>query len=196
MFAQKKRFALTFQRAKHVGKPARCREVEVRRRLVQKKNVRVHGPGTQKRDQLPFAAGKRVDAAVFQMFQMKDAEGFAHTFADLRLRQSVIFQTERDFGGTVDGEKLTARVLKDGCGKFADLSDAQIRRVFSVQTAKALQFALIKLRDQAIDAAKKRGFAAAAAAAEYDAASVRDLSRDVLQRLLRLPGILKVQLEI
>ena len=69
--------------------------------------------------------------------QMKDPEGILHPLTDFILRQTVIFKAEGHFIGTVHGEKLAARILKDRCGQLTDLADTHPGGVLPVQAAKA-----------------------------------------------------------
>ena len=116
------------------------------------------------------------------MLQMEHPEGFVHTPADLFLRDAVIFQSERHLAGTVDRKELTARILKNRRRQFADLADAQIGVFLTGEPAEPFPLALIKLRDQPIDAAQQRRFSAAAAPAEHHAAALRHRAADLLQR--------------
>ena len=121
---------------------------------------------------------------------------FVHAPPNLLLQQTVIFQTERDLVGAVDGKKLAARVLKNRSRQLADLANGQPRGVPSVQAAEARQRALVKLWDQPVDAPQQRRFAAATAATEHHTAPRRDASGGFLQSCLFFLRVLKCKLKI
>ena len=130
------------------------------------------------------------------MLQMEHPESLIHTLPDLFLRDAVIFQSERHLAGTVDRKKLTARILKNRCRQFTDLADAQISVLLAGEPAEPFPLALIKLRDQPVDAAQQRRFPAAAAPAKHHAAALRHLAADLLQRGALFLRILKSQFKL
>ena len=91
----------------------------------------------------------------------------------------MVFKAEGHFVGAVHGKKLTAGILKHRSRQLTDLADAHPGGVLSVQTAKAFQLSLVKLRYQPVDAPQQRGFSASAASAKHHTAPRRDAVADL-----------------
>lgn len=179
-------FSLLFDQPQMLPQLADRRHIEIRRRLIQQIDRRVHRADRRKRDLLLFPAGEGKNAAAKKRFNAKRLRRFQHARAERFLWRGLVLQAKGNFAVGVDVKKLRARILKHAADLFRNAVHGKPLKLLSVKKHAPFQLAREKLRDEAVDKPRERRFAAAASAAQKHALPVGDGERDVFEPAARI----------
>ena len=173
-------FSLCFQLFQQLPKLFGAVPVQIGGRLIQHIDLhssRIHG---RCGNFLFFSAGQGKNAAVQQRFQRKLRYGLLKIALQDFPGQPQIFTGKGQLRPHLHGEKLGAWVLKDTAdfgGKIACFLLGNIHAAYGTAPGDR---SLVKIRDQAVDAAGQRGLSATGRAGQNDQFSWPDSQINVL----------------
>ena len=167
------------------------RRVEVGQRLVEEQHVHVVDEDARERHALLLPAGELARRVMEMIPHADERGGLFDPLMQLRLAHAVVLRREGDILRHREPDELAVRVLQHRADRAGDLEDPQLAALAPGDRQTAAAFPLVGKGDQAVDAVRQRGLAAAGGPADQDLFALADLEVDIVQGRLALRVVLK-----